>query len=363
MITAPYYKTDLASKGFVTSDFIDGVHVKVIKAPDSNLFGFFHRLLNAMVFALVASWLVIFRKYDVVIASSGPITTGLAGLLAKWLRQSRFVFEVRDLWPEGAVQMGLLKGKTKVKLAYWFESLCYRNADLVIPLSIGMEMDIKKRFESVKTCVVTNVANTEFFKQDNHTPFDLPSYLKGKNIFIYFGSLGLMDACEEIIEAVNLLKDRKDICVVFIGTGAMESDLKKLVSKYALSDRVHFTGLLPKTELPNWMHVALASLVMFKPYPVLSTVSPNKMFDSFAAGLPIIHNTDGWIKELVDESKCGLTIPINQPKALSAAMVKFVDDVPFRKNAASVAFQIGCNEFDVQGRAALYVNAIERLVV
>jgi len=358
VITAPYYKSDIKSRGIISEMFVNGFRVLVIDAADSNLFGFFRRTINAIKFALLSSFLVIWKRYDVVIASSGPITVGLAGIMAKWLRNSRFVFEVRDLWPEGAVQMGLLRSRLKQRLAYWFEARCYRNSNLVVPLSTGMQEHIQRRFPNVKTCVITNTSNGAFFNAEHSDIFNLPDSLIGKKVFIYFGSLGLMDACEDIIDAMLLLRHRHDLAVVFIGDGAYKKELESRAAKEGLLANVFFMGLLPKFQLRGWLNHSTASMVMFKSYPVLSTVSPNKMFDSFAAGLPIIQNTQGWIKRLVSDTGCGLTVLNGNAESLAGAMEKMADDFAFRNAAANAAHQLGRNTFDTNGRADLYYKTL-----
>ena len=334
----------------------------MINAADSNLDGLWKRALNAVKFAVLSTWLVVSEKYDVVITSSGPITVGFAGIMAKWFRRSRFVFEVRDLWPGGAVQLGLIKGFFKQKIAFYFESICYRYADIIVALSLGMQRDIVDRFPHVKTCVVTNMSDAEFFKYNPQLQMALPDNLMGKKLLVYFGSLGLMDACEEVVDAMLLLRHRNDIAVVFIGDGAFKNDIEERVAFLGLQNQFHFTGLLPKKDLRSWLQHAVASLVLFKSHPVLSTVSPNKMFDSFAAGLPIIHNTHGWIKDLVHDTGCGLSVEPLNASMLAAAFERIVDDLEFRKLSARAALLLGQSSFDAAGRSLLFYNTIKEIV-
>ena len=99
-----------------------------------------------MAFAFLSVFFTLKEQYDVAIASSGPITIGIPGLVARYLKRKPLVFEVRDLWPEGAIQLGKLNNKLLQKLAYGFEHRCYEASQAIIACSEGMAADIRKRF-------------------------------------------------------------------------------------------------------------------------------------------------------------------------------------------------------------------------
>lgn len=319
----------------------------MINTPDSNLYSKWKRVWNAFRFALTCTWLVIRGRFDIVIASSGPITVGIPGIAAKMLCKSRFIFEVRDLWPEGGVQMGLFRGKWRNKLAYSFESLCYRRSDLIVALSQGMSNYIKNKVPKASIVVIPNSSDTHLFSQPISNQLHFPEHLEGKRYFLYFGSLGLMDACDEILYGFAKIKDRRDLAVVFIGDGAFRKDLQELaINLGLLSEQVHFIGLLPKQELVPWLRNAIASFVVFKSYPVLGTSSPNKLFDSFAAGLPVIQNTKGWISDLIDETTCGINVISGDADSMSKAMLKLADDNTFREKSASASLLLGQSQFN-----------------
>ncbi len=363
VITSPYDKSDIQSKKFVSRMNVDGINLIVINAGDSNKFGLIKRAYRATIFAFVSSYYSIKVNADVLIASSGPITIGIPGILGKLFSRKKLVFEVRDLWPGGAVEMGLIKNRFLKKVFFWFERKCYENSSLVIPCSLGMQEDINARYPKVRCEVIPNACDNSLFQSSILKDFVFPNWLKEDSpVLIYTGSLGLMDACDDIIHGFNLLKEKKNIQIVFIGDGTERSILEDLTRKYSLKEQIHFLGLIPKTEVVQWYKIATASFVVFKNYSVLSTSSPNKMFDSFAANVPIIQNTAGWIKNLVGQEGVGINVDAGNPESMAIAINSFITNPSnlelMRSNCKRVAFDC----FDRTKLSKRYHSLLEELV-
>jgi glycosyltransferase involved in cell wall biosynthesis len=341
VITSPYDKLDIVANKLITKKKIDGINLIVINAGDSNRFGILKRVYRAILFAIISSYYAVKLKSDILIASSGPITIGIPGLLGKFFSKKKLVFEVRDLWPGGAVDMGLIKIGLLKKVFFKFEKICYSQSELVIPCSLGMEKDINERFQNIKTLVIPNACDNELFQQVIYD-FKFPNWLNSDSkILLYTGSLGLMDACDEIIEGFNLLEEKENVHLVFIGDGTERIELESLVNKYDLNKNIHFMGLIPKTDVIEWYRKAIVSFVVFKNYYSLSTSSPNKMFDSFAAGVPIIQNTKGWIYDLVEKNRIGQNVesrnPFSMKKAIEIYTKNKIDFSELKINVLKVA--------------------------
>ena len=135
VVTSPYYKSDIKPKGFVSRQMVEGVELIVINSPDSNKDSFSKRAWNAIRFALVSCFYAIKEPHDLVLSSSGPITAAIPGLLSKWFRGKKMVFEVRDLWPSGGIEMGKLRNPWLVRMALAFERKIYSDSDLVVACS------------------------------------------------------------------------------------------------------------------------------------------------------------------------------------------------------------------------------------
>ena len=360
VVTSPYYKSDIEAHGFISVQQVEGIKVIVINAADSNKDSFLKRTKNAVLFAFMSVFYALSYRYDVIICSSGPLTIGIPGIIGSVIRSKKFVFEVRDLWPQGSVELNQLTSKNLIRFAYWLEARCYRNADLIVPCSVDMERSITDRFGQRKTCVIPNASDSSFYITPHEAPKTYPKFVRGKHIFLYAGSLGLMDDCMQIINAAKLLTDQ-NIAIVFAGDGAEKPILEEEVEKAGL-DNVFFTGLLPKTDIIKWFFLSEASLVTFKDIPVLSSNSPNKMFDSFAAGVPIIQTTKGWIKKMVEIEYCGMNAAPHDSQSLADAMLWMLQHETERKIMAKNALRLAKTKFNRDTLSVEYIDSVKELL-
>ena len=248
VVTSVYQKSDIKAEKFIEDQIIDGIKLKVINIAIDNRQNKLKRIRSFLQYMFVSCWYALTLKADVVIASSGPLTVGLPGLVARYLRRRKFVFEVRDLWPDGAVELNVIRNKFVIKLSYWFELMCYKAADHIIVLSPGMQDNIYKRYGFTNITTVTNSANIELFS----TKIESPNLrcLPAKQYAIYTGNIGEVNNSVWLFEAAKLLKEkgRDDIKIVLIGDGQLRDELftrkqKENVDNFVLID------LLPKNEL------------------------------------------------------------------------------------------------------------------
>jgi len=357
VITAPYKKSDIKINKFINVQQFDGIKVIIINSGDNNLLPIWRRALNALVFALVSSFYHLKIKADITIASSGPITIGIPALIGKWLARKRYVFEIRDLWPAGAVELGLIRSKWLVSLGYYFERKCYNHSILLVPCSDGMDRNIKLRFPNIDTLVIPNACDIELFNRD--ADFKFPNWYNPLKVtFIYAGSIGLMDACIEIVYGVNESKFKDLIQVVIIGNGSEENFLKSEIARFGLDDQIKVIGLMPKVELVAWYRVAKASFVLFKNYETLSTSSPNKLFDSLAAGVPIVQNTDGWIKDLLEIYNCGLSVKPNNCYSFASAIDRIIQDPQLADTMGERSKKLAFEKFNREQLSNIYLNKL-----
>jgi hypothetical protein len=144
IITSPYYKTDIQSNRFYSNTVIDGIKVTIINTPDSNLFPFLKRAISSLFFSFITSVLVLYDRADSVIFSSGPITVLIPFFIKRLFSKKKLILEHRDLWPDGAIEMGLLTG-WKAKVANVWVNWCNQKADYVVVCSDGMRTILKDR--------------------------------------------------------------------------------------------------------------------------------------------------------------------------------------------------------------------------
>jgi glycosyltransferase involved in cell wall biosynthesis len=346
VVTSIYSKSDLIAERFIEDQYFDGIHVKVLNIRIDNKQPVFKRIRSFIYYCLLSSWYALTLRADVVIASSGPITVGLPGLVAKWLRGRKMIFETRDLWPEGAIEMGIIRNPVIKKLAYALEAACYKSADYIVCLSPGMVDNIQKRFGIQQITSVTNAADLELFgERSGETP--LPEVYQSGKVAIYTGNIGQVNNSELLLRAAILLKqqNRTDIKLVMVGDGQLKEKLISEKNKLNL-DNLILMDLMPKNRLVALIQNAMVSLVPLKGKPILDTSSPNKLYESLAAGVPVIQNTKGWIKQLIDVNHCGFTVDADKEEELVATLIFMSDHPEETKHMGERARLLAEKEFD-----------------
>ena len=244
---------------------------------------------------------------DVIYATSPPLTLALPATLASLRWRVPFVFEVRDLWPEAPIQMGALRSPPLQGLARALERLAYRRAAALIALSPGIRDGVLAAGAPLRAVeLVPNAADLELFspRRDGR---ELRERLGLGERFVvsYFGAMGEANDLTQVVEAARLL-DGAEVVFVLLGGGKRRRELEQLAQRSG-ADNVVFRDPVPDKESVARLAAASdACLTIFKDLPVLATNSPNKLFDTLAAGRPAIVNTPGWMRELVERNEAGL---------------------------------------------------------
>ena len=345
VITGVYAKSDIRAKRFIENHNFDGVNVKIINVSIDNKQSLLRRIWSFIQYMSVSCWFAVTLRADVVIASSGPLTVGLPGLMAYYVRGRKFVFEVRDLWPEGAIALGVIKNRFVIKLSYWFEKRCYKAASHIITLSPGMQEDIEKRFGKLKITTVTNSANIQLFGNEIKHP-DLKGLIP-HHYAIYTGNIGEVNNSKWLFNTAKLLKEkeRNDIKIVLAGDGQQKAELEQRATNEGVTNFI-MLGLVPKNQLVGLIQNALVSLVPLKGSKILDTSSPNKFFESLAAGVPVVQNTNGWLKDYLEKNQVGFTISPDDPEALAELLINLTDNPELVNKMRNRAKLCAVRDFD-----------------
>lgn len=175
---------------------------------------------------------------------------------------------------------------------------------------------------------------------------------------IHFGSLGIANGAQTIIESARLLKNDYSIEFLFVGGGSQESTLKQLCSDFKLNN-VRFYGKMAMDKMSDTVNLCDVSIVSFKDLPILYTNSPNKLFDSLSAGKPIIVNSAGWTKELVEKYKCGYYVNPNNPKELVDKIKYLQGNFEKVKSLGENSRKLAENKYDKSILCKEFVEIIE----
>lgn len=341
VVTSVYDKSDIQGSGLISTSMVEGIRVQVINVRLSNRGSKVDRIAGYLAYAVCAIGSAAFAKADVVIASSGPLTIGIPALVAARIARRPMVFEVRDVWPEGAIQLGMLRNKLAIAWGRALEAACYRSAVHVVALSPGMEEWVRRIPGAAPSSVIPNACDNDLFRDASDLAAPSLPVASGQHLVIYTGSLGLMDDCGQIVDAARHLQinGAHDISLVIVGDGKERAKLERQARSLGLTN-IHFIGQHPKRTVALWLRSAKCALITFKDVPVLSTVSPNKFFDALAAGVPVVQTTVGWLKRLIEQEQCGLNVPANDGQAMAVAIERICRDAELRSQMSIRALSL-----------------------
>jgi glycosyltransferase involved in cell wall biosynthesis len=344
---------------------IDGIEVVYVPNDYDNKMGFIKRLKSFLSFMLKATKLALKEKdVSIVFATSTPLTVGIPALIKKKLQKVKYVFEVRDLWPEVPIQMGALNNPILKGIALKLEKVIYKNAEHVIALSPGMEEGVLRfDFMKGKTSMVPNMSKPDIFYArdiDESKIKDFNIDLDKFNI-VHFGAMGIANGLDFIIKSAIYNKEigRDDIHFHFFGKGKVEHELIEQKKKFNL-DNVHFHGAHPMDLLSHFVNACDASIVSFKNLPILKTNSPNKLFDSLSAGKPIIVNSSGWTKKMVEDNNCGFYVDPEKPEDLIKKLDVIMKDKTLMNKMGENSRRLSVEVFDKDLLSTKVLNQIKK---
>jgi glycosyltransferase involved in cell wall biosynthesis len=326
--------------------------------------GYGRRIAAFVQFALAATVAALRGpRPDVVFATSPPLTIALPAIAAARRWRVPLVFEVRDLWPEAPIQMGALRSPTARRLARRLERTVYRAAAEIVALSPGMRDGVAAAGVSPdRIALIPNASDLDLF-DPALDPGDLRERLGLGDAFVcsYFGTMGEANDLTQVLDAAELLRERgeHDVRFVLQGDGKRRTELERDIRARGLDNVL----LLPAGDKLAAARLAAASdacMTIFKQVPILATNSPNKLFDTFAAGRPAIVNTDGWQRTLVEQHEAGVFARPGDPADLADQVLTLHADPDRARRMGENGRRLAEREFDRRLLAARLRGVLER---
>lgn len=257
--------------------------------------------------------------------TSPPIFQGVTAWALARLKGAKFLFEVRDLWPDFAIAVGVLKNPALIKLSLWLERFLYRHADRMMVNSPGYVEHVASR-GAKRVELIPNGADPGMFDPlDDGIQFRASHQIAEKFVVLYAGAHGISNDLEIVLEAASLLQQQPVIQFVLLGDGKEKANLQARAAALGLTN-VLFLPPVPKSGMPAALAGADACLAILKPLEEYKTTYPNKVFDYMAAGRPVILAIDGVIRAVVDAAGCGIFAAPGDARALADAALKLAAD-------------------------------------
>jgi glycosyltransferase involved in cell wall biosynthesis len=285
-----------------------GQEVRVIRARvySAHHKSFVHRVIAFFSFMISSFWIGIgVKNVDLVWGTSPPIFQGVTAWLLARLKRAKFLFEVRDLWPQFAIAVGVLKNPILIRMSEWLERFLYRRADRVMVNSPGFIDHVTSRGAKRVELIPNGADPSMFDPSDDGTKFRQSNHLEDKFVALYAGAHGMSNDLNVVLDAAHSLMDEKKIQIVLLGDGKEKAALQARAIDMQLSN-VSFVASIPKSEISNALAAADACIAILKPLEEYKTTYPNKVFDYMAAGRPVVLAIDGVIREVVDAAGCGI---------------------------------------------------------
>lgn len=353
----------LPAGGAVRRGMIDGIEVVAYALPYSNHDSLLKRSMTFARFSCAAVWQALAADYDLIFATSTPLTAALPGLAAKWLRGKPFVFEVRDLWPELPKAMGVIRNPVILAGLAVLERAAYASADACVGLSPGMVEGIRRVGPpGLPVAMIPNGCDLDIFVPGRRADFDLPGISPSDTAALFTGAHGLANGLESVLDtaAVLLRRGRLDIKLVFIGDGGRKAALQEQATARGLSNCLFFDPV-PKVRLGKLLGSADLGLMVLRNVPAFYYgTSPNKFFDYLSAGLPVVTNYPGWVADLISQHECGRAVPPDDPEAFAQALIDMADHPAERVSMRERARRLAESEFARPRLCAHFADWIER---
>jgi len=324
--------------GLIRPTRIDGLDALVLMVSYRQEMSLPRRAWSFLGFMVLACWVVLTRpNVDLVYATSTPLTVAVPALLGRFLRRVPFFFEVRDLWPDIPIALGLLPNPVLRFAAKALEKLAYRHALVCVAVNPDVAREMAriagKRLDVVVAC---NACDTDLFRPDARASASCAARIEGKVVAVHTGAMGRVNALDRILDAAAALHDEENLLFLLVGRGNERAHVIRRVARERLAN-VQIWDPMPKSELAGLLGEVDFGLMTVSPVPILEKNCANKFFDYLAAGLPVCLNYKGWQAELLERHGCGLSASQGDQQAFESAIRKLYGSASLRTEMAGRA--------------------------
>ena len=326
-------------------DGVDVLRVPTLIFPNRAIFLRILDFLSFMLTSCIASFFV--GRPDVVLATSPQFFTAVSGWFVSRVYRRPFVFEIRDLWPDSIVAMGVMKEGRAIRFIRVIEQFLYRQADLIVTVtSSSRDLLIARGIDGGKIVVVSNGIDTGQLTP-GPAPIELRQRLglENKIVVSYVGTVGMAHGLQLILDAAQDCRNRlPEVHFIIVGSGAELRDLQQQASERGLGN-VTFIGRVAHGEIVNYWRLSDMTLVLLKDIPLFRTVIPSKIFEAMATGTPTITNVRGELQTLLEPLGTAVMIEPSNLNALVDA-IEMLAKSPARRQALATAATKAATQYD-----------------
>ncbi len=271
--------------------------------------------LSFTVTALVGCLLA--RRPDYVVVESPPLFLGITAVLYGAIRRVPYIFNVSDLWPASAAQLGMVTNRAFLAGARWLERRLYRRARWLSGQTEGIRAGIRAvRGAGTPVLFLPNGVDTHLFQP---APPDRAWVGEDELAFTFAGTHGYAQGLDVILGAAELTRSEPAIVYLLVGEGPDKRRLQESAAARGL-DNVRFAPAQPVTAMPAILSASRASIVPLLGLEIFRGARPSKIMTALACETPVILSGEGEAAALITESGAGLVVPPEDPQALACAV-------------------------------------------
>ncbi|WP_368042539.1 glycosyltransferase family 4 protein [Ectobacillus sp. JY-23] len=326
-------------EAYWTDEHIEADVVRIHPKTRKYTHNIFKRLMLYLEVAarLILCTLRLKKEYDYIFVSTPAIFIPLAGIFAKRKMKAKLILDVRDLWPDSLIGVGVFQQRWVLKSAYWLERFIYRHADHIIINSQGFRTYIEAK--GIPPQRISFMPNSLTDSELHMLPMDTQTE---KVTVIYTGNIGLAQDIMKLIEVAERMQVYEDIEFVIVGYGYKKNVVKELIQQKNLTN-IRF--LKPKNRQQTLEEVAKAHIayVSLSDKEVFETVLPGKVIDYMCVGKPMVADVSGYAHQVIKKAQCGIVAVTRTSEEIERSILRLAQDPGLRKqlgkNGHAYAYQ------------------------
>ncbi|MFM2047513.1 MAG: hypothetical protein RI955_59 [Bacteroidota bacterium] len=343
------------------------IRCHVSESYNSNFLGRLWGYFSFMFSALYAGLFKTNGKFDIILVTSPPLFVGITAMILSLLKRVPYLFEIRDLWPESAIDTGVLTNGLIIKLSFWLERIIYKRALLINVLTPAFKQTLieKKNINPEKIIFIPNASDfglsDDLMKTFDKEKFKTEKGWQGKFIITYVGAHGVANHLIQLVETAELLKENRDILLLSIGAGMQKEMLMEEAKKRNLTNII-FHPSVSKSEVFQYILASDVGTSILKKVDTFKTIYSNKTFDYMACKKPILMAIDGVSRELIEKANAGIYVEPENPKDFAEKILYYYNNRNKINEQGESGYNFAKLNFDRTNLAIKYLTEMERII-
>lgn len=332
-------------KKIIFREKIENVNIlRTYEFPSPNT-GTVKRLVNNISFLISSIIALCFlKRFDLIIVSSPPFISGIAGLFAKMIFRAKLIFDIRDLWPDSAIELGFLKPGLLETTLLNLEKKYYQASDKILTATPTIKNHLlAENIPANKIIALLNTVDTSLFYKQTIEKKEF-GFKNSDFIIAYTGNIGAAQGLENTIKSAEILKNHSDIKFLFVGEGEEKLKLIDLVKTLKLNN-VIFWPEKTKIEIAKIINISDIGNIALAPQKLFQQAIPSKALEYFACAKPVVASLDGDLGRYIKEYQAGLIYSSNDPKSLADAILTIYKSKGLAQKMGSNAYKLVQEKF------------------